>query len=96
MFGDARARVVASEAHDRPSVIAAPQDDVDLVTPIGAVLVVPERAGLGMDDEAERIAMPQGVDFGPMVLAAHEWVVARNAAIVLEAQDLPAQAGRIL
>ena len=92
MFGNARARIIASEAHDWPSVIAAPHDDVDLVAAVGTIFVVPEHPGLGVDDEAQRIAMSQGIDFWPMARVAHERVVGRYGAIVVEAQYLAAQA----
>ena len=61
MLGNARARIIASETHDRPAEILAPADDVDLVAAVGTILMVPEYPGLGMDDEAQRIAMPTKV-----------------------------------
>ena len=58
--------------------------------------MLPEHPGLGVDDEAQRIAMPEGVNFRPIARVAHERVVCRYGAIVVEAQDLAAQAHRIL
>ena len=40
--------------------------------------------------------MAHGIDFRPMALAAHERVVLRHGAVVVEAQDLAAQAHAIL
>ena len=96
MFGNSGTRIIASEALNRPSVVPPRQDDVDLVTAVGAVFVLPDHPGLGVDDETQRIAMPQGVDFRPIARAVHEWVVGRYGAIVVEAQDLAAQAHGIL
>ena len=58
--------------------------------------MLPDLAGRGVDDEAELVAMAQRVDFRPMALAAHERIVGRHGAVVVEAQDLAAQAHAIL
>jgi hypothetical protein len=62
MFGNARAGIVASEADEGPAVVAAGRDDVDFIAAVRSVLVVPDRAGVGMDDEGEGVAMPERED----------------------------------
>src|SRR6185295_8653464 len=48
-----RARIVAAIAHDRPAVILASLDDVELVAAVRAVLGLPELARHGMHCKAE-------------------------------------------
>src|SRR5258705_5608890 len=47
-----RALVRATEAHNRPAVVASGPDDVDLVAAIGSVLVLPHLTGARMDCQA--------------------------------------------
>src|SRR5206468_4564206 len=62
MFGNARTSIVAPVAHERPTVVAARQDDVDLVAAVRTVLAVPYHARLRMDDERQSVAMAERVD----------------------------------
>src|SRR5262245_15242126 len=96
MFGDPRPRVVPPEAHDRPPVVASGGDDVDLVAAVRTVLVLPDRAAHRMNDEPERIAMAERVNLRPVPLTAGERIVRRNRSVLVEAQELAAQAGGIL
>src|SRR5436190_19255602 len=61
---DSRAVVVASEAPLRPAVVAARQDQVDLVAAVRAVLGGQHYAA-GMHDETELVAMPVAEHLGP-------------------------------
>src|SRR5579871_189720 len=51
VFGNARSGVIASKADGRPAVIAAGEDDVDLIAAVGAILVIPQNTRYGMNDE---------------------------------------------
>src|SRR6185369_11628586 len=70
MLGDARTRVVATETHDWPSVIASGQDDVDFVAAIGTVFVVPQLSRLWVNEQRQRVAMSECVDLGSIAGAA--------------------------
>ena len=96
VVGDARPWIVAPEAHDRPSVIAARQDDVDFIAAIGPVLVVPQGSRHRMNDQGQRVAVAKGEDFRPVAGAACERVVRRNGTVVAEAEDLATQTRRVL
>src|SRR5262245_10223338 len=96
MFGDPRSRVVTAEAHDRPSVVTSGDDDVDLVAAVRTVFVLPNRSAHRMNDEPERVAMSDRVDLRTVTLAPGERVVRRHRSIVVEPQELAAQACRIL
>src|SRR5262245_14490000 len=96
MLRDTWPRIVAAVTEDRTSVVPAGGDDVDLVAAIGSVLAVPHLAGLGMDDERERVAMAEREKFRTVSGLVHERVVGRNGAVVAQAQDLAAQAGGVL
>ena len=47
-----RSRIRAAVAHDRPAVVRAGLQDVDLVAAVGAVLVLPHLASAGMHGQA--------------------------------------------
>ena len=49
-----------------------------------------------MNDESERVAVPERVDLRPVSLTADERVVGRDRAVVVEPQQFAAEAGRIL
>src|SRR5690606_38078672 len=74
----------------RPAVIAARQDHVDLVAAERSVLVLPERAGLGMHGEPLRAAMPVGVNLREPALAADQRIVVRHRSVGAQAQHFAA------
>src|SRR5688572_7523254 len=67
-----RAGIGAPVAHDRPAVVLAGTDDVELVAAIRAVLALPELAGHGMEREPERVAVTDRIDLRPETLSADE------------------------
>ena len=74
--------------NDRPAVVPARPDDVELVAAQRTVLHFPELAGLGMDDQAQRIAEAQGVDLRSIGRVADEGIVFGRGPVVIQAQDL--------
>ncbi len=64
--------------------------------PLGPFSLFHSGARLGVDDEGQRVAMPQAEDFRPVAGAAHERIVWRNGAVVAKPQDLAAQTGGVL
>src|SRR5262245_65898400 len=54
LFRNLRARIVPPEAHERPSVIATWQDDVDLIPTVGIVFVVLYGARVRLMHESQR------------------------------------------
>ena len=57
-----RPRIGAAVAHERPSVVGAGLEDVDLVAAVRAVLVEPHLAGARMHRQPERAAVSERVD----------------------------------
>ena len=55
----------AAVADDRPAVVRARLQDVDLVAAVRAVLVLPDLAGARVHGQAERAAMAEREDLGP-------------------------------
>ena len=94
--GDPLAGIKAPEAHQRPAVVAPRQQHVELVAAVGTVLVLPDVPGLGVQHEAEGVAVSDRVDLRPMARFVHEGVVGGHRAVVVEAQDLAPQAPGIL
>src|SRR5262245_15892345 len=88
IFRNLRARIVPPEAHERPSVIATGQDDVDLIPTVGTVFVIPDGARLRMNDESQRIPVPEGEDLRSIASATCKRVVWRNRSIIAQSQDL--------
>src|SRR5262245_9656907 len=87
MFRNLRAGIVPPEAHERPSVIATCQNDVDLIPTVGTVFVVPDGARLRMNDEGQRIPVAEGEDLRSIASATRKGVVWRNRSIIAQSQD---------
>ncbi len=81
---------------DRPAVIRATLDDIQLITALGAMLVGPQRPGPGVERGALLIAMAIGPYLGANALLAHERIVFRYAAVRIDAHDLALQLVQIL
>src|SRR5439155_22675051 len=90
------AGVILAVGNDRPAVIAARLDDVDLVAAHGPVLGFPDLTRLRVDEEPDRVANPERIDLGPVPRDADERVVLRDRAIVVQAQNLSRVIRRIL
>src|SRR5262245_34343252 len=88
MFRNLGSGIVASETHERPSVVATGQDDIDLVPTVLTVFVVPDGAGFGMNDEGQRIPVPESQDFRSVAGATRKRVVWRYGPVVAQSQDL--------
>ena len=72
---------------DRPAVVAAALDAVDLVAAHRAHLVRPQPAG-GVERDAQQIAMPQRPDLRRNPAPPGKWIVGRHRAIGLEPDHL--------
>ena len=88
--------VLAPVADDRPAVVDPGPHHVQLVSAPRPVLVRPEGSGLRMEGEALHVAVPEGEDFGPRPVHAHEGVVGRDAAVCAEPNDAPRVVARVL
>src|SRR5262245_1748651 len=95
-FALPRARVRAAVAHERPAVVGARLQDVDLVAAVGTVFVGPDLAGAGVDGEAELVAMSQRVDLGLCSRFPGKRIVRWNASIVADAEHLAALISGVL
>src|SRR5690606_8379574 len=83
-----RARVIAALRDERPTVVGAGLQDVDLVAAQGADLHLPELARLGMEAQTEAVAVPIREYLGSRAGAADKRVVFRDAAVVGQTQRL--------
>ena len=83
-----RAGVVAARRHQRPPVVVAGKQDVDLVAAQWADFGFPQLAGFGVIRQAVRIPMAVAEDLRQRACAPDERIVRRNAAVVTDAQDL--------
>src|SRR5688572_7260446 len=91
-----RSAVGAAEADERPAVVGAGHEDVDLVSAVWSVLDLPDGAGDRVPGHSQEGAMAHREDFWPRVGAADERIVRRNLAFVREPKDLAAEGLGIL
>src|SRR5581483_3931633 len=95
-LADRAAVVLPPVGDDRPSVIRAFLDDVQLVSAKRSVLRLPEHACDRIERESLRIAMTVAPDFRPCVLGCNKGIVRRHAAIVRETQNLAGVSRQLL
>src|SRR5690242_4360979 len=81
---------------DRPAVVMARLDDVDLVASLRAVLRFPELAGDRIPREALRVAVAVAPDRRYRPGTVHEGIVLRHAPIVVHAMDLAGGLRKVL
>jgi hypothetical protein len=71
-------------------------DDVEFIAAERTVLIRPEFSGVGVDNQALRVAMSVGPDFRFRVLFSYERIVGWNAAVVAQAKDFAGVIGKLL
>ncbi len=96
LLGSEVARVDLAERHERPAVVAARHEPVELVAAHGPDLGGPKLAGVGVPREPLRVAVAVGVDLGFGAGAADERVVGGSRAVVAQAQHFADVAAEIL
>src|SRR5690606_41818989 len=87
--------VAVSPADERPAVVVAGEDAVELVAAPGAVLRGPEIAR-GIEGDAEGRPVAEAPDVGVGTLSTDKGAVLRHGAVVVEAEDLAVAAGEVL
>ncbi len=87
---------MSAMADDRPAVVSALDEDIDLVAAGGAVLLLEHGARARPQRQSLRIAMTVRPDLRCRVAPAHERVVRRHATVIVQAHDLAAVAGQVL
>src|SRR6476620_6802894 len=92
---NARAVILAAETNHRPAVVGAGFDQVHFIAAIGPVFSVENRAG-GMNDQTEMVAMAERINLRAIAWFADKRVVARNAAVVVQAKNLAVRAHGVL
>ena len=92
----AEARLRRGPPVDRPAVVAAADQQVDLVLLVGAVLGRVPAPVDGMDRDTLGIAVAEAEDGGRPAGTRQDRVVGRNGAVAVEAQDLAVEARRVL
>ena len=85
---DGGAVVVGAVGDERPAVVGARLQDVELVAAERAVLVLPQLARLGMERQPLRTAVAGRVDLGQVSRLAGKRVVGRRGAVVAQPQHL--------
>src|SRR5581483_4358033 len=85
---DRAAVVIDTEAHDRPAVIAAFADDVDLIAAFRAVLLLPQFVRPRIEREPFRISRAVGPDLRRNALLADKGIVRRRFSVRRDADDL--------
>src|SRR5262245_16710346 len=80
--------VIDAVADHRPAVILSLLDDIDLIAPARAVLVLPQLAGDGVEREGLVIALPVAPDLRLGASPADEGIVRRHRAVRPDADDL--------
>ncbi len=88
--------VVHAETDDRPSVVPAWLNAIELVASLRTVLVGPDVAGLRMDGEPLHVAMSVAPDLRPRAGAVDERIVSRHAPVVVQPDDLAVVIRQIL
>src|SRR5580692_9752146 len=91
-----RAWIGAAQAHHGPTVVATGLENVDLIAAVGPHLRDPHLVRGGMLSKAQYAAVPERIDLRSCVRLADEGVIGRNAAVVLQTQDLTGQRVEIL
>src|SRR5688572_959038 len=72
------AGIVDAVSRKRPPIVAARQNEIELVAALRPVLVGPEPSGLWIEGEALRVAVPIAPDLRPRARNAAEWIVVGN------------------
>src|SRR6185436_6976045 len=62
----ARSKIEPAEAYNGPTVVLTRLQNVNLIAAVGSVFAFPDRAGVGLDRESQRIAMAQRIDLRPI------------------------------
>src|SRR5207249_3269236 len=90
------ATIRATIRNNRPSVVQSRFHDVDLVPTLRTMVSLPQLAGLWMNHHSQGIPEAHRVDLRLIPRLSKERIVRRDAAIVIESQDLASMAARIL
>ena len=88
--------VIHAVGDDRPTVVEALLDEVELVAAARAVFDVVEFAGDGMEGEALRVAVTVAPDGGCGFGVLHERIVGGDAAVVMDAVNFAGGPGEVL
>src|ERR1700730_3111162 len=75
---DARAQIEPAEADERPAVVLAWLEDVDLIATVRAILALPYLSGHRVNRQAQHVAMAHRIDLRPVSRAADERIVRWN------------------
>src|SRR5689334_8169022 len=84
---DGTSRIVDTISCDRPAVVPAALDEVELVAPLRPMLVGPELARRRVINESLRIAMAVAPDLRSRARHVAERIILRNRSIDLDAHD---------
>src|SRR5215469_6858971 len=85
-----------SVAHNRPAIVAARLEYVDLVAAIGAIFVFPHFAGPRMHRQTQSAANAERIHLWPVPALSHERVIRRHRAVIAKPQYFAAERVRVL
>src|SRR5437867_2646145 len=89
-------RVGAAVGDDRPAIVQASLDDVDLVAALRAVIGLPQLAGFWMNGQPQGVPNAQSVNLRLVPGPADEWIVFGRAPIFIQTENLAGVLGRVL
>ena len=81
------AAVVDAIGDHRPAMVGASRGDVHFIAALRAVFVGPELTGPGVERRALRVAVSPTPHFRARAGAGEQWVVVRNATVVVQANN---------
>jgi hypothetical protein len=91
-----RSGVGSAKAYHWPSVIGTGFQQVDFITAIGAVLILPDLSCGGVDSQSQSTAVAPGVDFRAGIVTVEERIVAGRTAVIIEPEDFTTKALEVL
>ena len=83
-LADFRAAVAAAKGVERPAIVLTGNKQVDFVPTLRAVLVDPDRTGVGVDGQPLRVAVADGEQLRPCLFDADEGVICGDGPIPVE------------
>src|SRR6266571_4738764 len=96
MIRHARTRIVSTVTHHRPAVIPSRQDNIEFVSSIRTILVLPNHACFRMNRQSQRVAMTERKDLRLVTGSANERIIGRRRSVVAKAENFTAMIHWIL
>src|SRR5690606_1009851 len=86
-FADGGAIIIYTKRHNRPSVIGARLDNIQLIAALGPMFNLPKNAGLGIDRGSLNVAVAVGPDLRKRAILIDKRIVVGNRTVGIDADD---------